>query len=340
MDTMKVIDEIKGLPLIDLHCHLDGSITVPIAKELARIQDIKLPTNDDKKLMDLLSIPNDCESLNQFLECFALPCSLMQTRKGITECIRLVQDNIMSHGVVYLELRFAPQKHCDNGLTQRDVIYAALDGLKKSKLHTNLILCMMRGNDEATRKANMETVELAKELLVEDGGVVAIDIAGAEALFKTKDFKEEFELAKKLNIPFTIHAGEADGPDSVECALNYGAKRIGHGVRSWQDKKLVDRIIKDEIVLELCPNSNRQTCSVPDMSKYPFRSMYEKGVKTTVNTDDMAICRTTLPDEFAYLENLYKFSREDFKQMLRNSVFRAFTSKKVKDELYKKIDEA
>ena len=118
----------KNIPYIDLHCHLDGSITLDIARKLASLQNIELPA-DDAELEAKLSVPESCESLNEFLECFALPCSLMQTIEGITESVHLVQEKMKSQGIAYLELRFAPQKHCDNGLSQRQVIDAALDGL-------------------------------------------------------------------------------------------------------------------------------------------------------------------------------------------------------------------
>lgn len=122
---------------IDLHLHLDGAITVDIAKKLASLQNIKLPTNDDEELEKLLSVPDDCESLNDFLECFELPLTLLQTPQGLSEAVKLVSDNIQSQGVIYAEIRWAPQLHTDNGMTQEDAIKAALEGLKKTNLKVN-----------------------------------------------------------------------------------------------------------------------------------------------------------------------------------------------------------
>ena len=137
----------------------------------------------------------------------------------------------------------------------------------------------MRG--EKLTEKNLETVRLAKKYLVEDGGVVALDLAGAEALFKTENFALEFGEAKKLGVPFTIHAGEADGWQSVKTALDFGAVRIGHGVRSWQNEELLKYIEENNIVLEMCPNSNRQTKAVEDMNVYPLRKFLEMGIKVT-----------------------------------------------------------
>lgn len=119
---------------IDLHLHLDGAITMNIAKQLAVLQNITLPTNNDTELEELLSVSDDCESLNDFLKYFELPLTLLQTPEGLSESVRLVGDNIASQGVIYAEIRYAPQLHCDNGMTQEDAVKAALDGLKKRNL--------------------------------------------------------------------------------------------------------------------------------------------------------------------------------------------------------------
>ena len=321
--------------MIDLHCHLDGSITVEIAKKLAQLQKIELPAKTDSELLKKLSVPSDCQSLNDFLECFGLPLRLLQTKEGITEAVRLVQEDCKAQGLEYLEIRFAPQKHCVNGLSQEEVILAALEGLKQSSLHTNLILCLMRA--DINQSENKETIELAQKYLVKDNGVVAIDLAGAEALFKTKDFEKEFLIAKQKNIPFTIHAGEADGPESVWDAIKFGAVRIGHGVRVTEDPSLVDYLAEKQIPLEMCPTSNRCTKAIDDMSLFPLRQLMEKGVKVTINTDDPAICRTNLKGEFDFVTNKYGITSSEKKQLLLNAVDAAFCSDEYKNELKEKI---
>jgi adenosine deaminase len=309
---------------------------VDIAKKLASLQNIKLPTDDDEELEKLLSVPDDCESLNDFLECFELPLSLLQTPEGLSEAVKLVSDNIQSQGVIYAEIRWAPQLHTDNGMTQEDAIKAALEGLKKTNLKANLILCCMRG--EGNEKQNNETLELAKKYLVEDGGVVAIDLAGAEALYPTSNYKDLFSKAKEYGIPFTIHAGEADGPESVKAAIEFGTKRIGHGVRSNEDPKVIELIKNEGVTLEMCPTSNRQTHAVEDMSKYPFMDYLNQGIKVTLNTDDMGIERTTLANEFRYMEKNFNLTYEQEKTILMNSINAAFTTKETKDELKRKLN--
>ena len=324
---------------VELHLHLDGSITLDIAKKLAKIQNINLyekyNCKDDQELENHLSIPGDVADLNQFLQMFDIPVFLMQTPKGLTEAVRLVAENIRSQGVIYAEIRFAPQLHQKQGMNQEDAVKAALEGLKKTKLKANLILCLMRG--DGNEDENEITLELARKYLVEDGGVVGLDIAGAEALYKTRKYEDIFRRAREYNIPFTIHAGEADGADSVRAAIEFGAKRIGHGVRSFEDPEVIQMIKDMGITLEMCPTSNRQTHAVDDMTQYPFRQYFDQEIKVTLNTDDMGIERTTLPLEYQYMEKYFGLTYEEEKILLLNSVNAAFTSDKVKQSLRKEL---
>lgn len=157
---------------------------------------------------------------------------------------------------------------------------------------------------------------ISQKYLVQDGGVVALDLAGAEAQFKTSNYRDIFAKAKEYGIPFTIHAGEADGPKSVRDAIEFGAKRIGHGTRAYQDPSVVELIKSRGIFLEMCPTSNKQTFAVEDMSTYPFMDYLHNDIKVTLNTDDMGIERTTLPKEFEYMENKFGLTYSDEKLFL------------------------
>ena len=325
----------KKFKLIDLHLHLDGSLTLDMAKKLASMQNISLPGNTDAELEALLSVQENCQSLTHFLECFKLPLSLMQTPEGLSESVKLVSDNIQSQGYIYAEIRFAPQLHKKKGMSQEDAIKAALEGMKRTSLKINLILCLYRGDDND--KENEETLELAKKYLVEDGGVVAIDIAGAEALFPNTKYKDIFIKAKEYGIPFIIHAGEADGPESIRTAIELGATRIGHGTRAIQDPKVVELIKEKGIPLEMCYTSNLQTHAIDDKKDFPFMDYLKKGIKVTLNTDDMAIEGTTLSKEFSYMERDFNLTYEQEKIILINSVNAAFTSKEVKEKLLQEL---
>ncbi len=320
---------------IDLHAHLDGSITVDIAKKLAALQKIELPTEDDEELLALLSVPDSCENLNDFLKCFDLPGRLMQTHEGLKNAVTLVLENMAKDGVIYAELRFAPQFHTNGGMTQEEAVKAALEGLIDAPIPANLILCCMRGEDN--EKENQETLTLTKKYLVKDHGVTAMDLAGAEALFPTEKYLGLFEQAKNMGIPYTIHAGEADGPLSVRAAIKAGAKRIGHGVRSMEDDDVVSLIRENGITLEMCPTSNRQTHAISDMKKYPLVGFLENGISVTVNTDDMGIERTSLSKEFDYLENEFGLTKAQKKQLILNAASAAFASEETREKLKNQI---
>ena len=307
---------------IDLHAHLDGCITTEIARKLASLQQITLPAATDEELLSLLSVPDTCENLNDFLKCFDLPLSLLQTEEALEEAVYLILSEMKEDGVIYAELRFAPQLHTQKEMTQETAIHAALRGLKRAPIPGNLILCCMRG--DLNQKENLETLELAKKYLVEDGGVVAIDLAGAEALFPTENYEALFVKAREYQIPFTIHAGEAGGAAEVACAIEMGAARIGHGVRSYEDPAVVRMIREKGIFLEMCPTSNRITKAIPDMKVYPLREYLSQGIRVAVCTDDMAICRTELKKEFEYLKKLVGLTEEEKVQILKNTKEGAF----------------
>lgn len=316
---------------IELHLHLDGAITPEIARQLAQRQELPLPCEDGAALEAALSVPEDCRDLNDFLACFALPLTLLQTPEGLGEAVYLVMENLRRQGVVYGELRFAPQLHTRRGMTQEAAVLAAEEGLRRAGLPGGLILCCMRGED--THRANLETVELAAARLVETGGVVGLDLAGAEALFPTGDYREEFALAERCHVPCTIHAGEAAGAESMWTALDMGARRLGHGVRWEGDEALLEAIRERGITLELCPTSNRQTRAVEDMARYPLEEYLRRGLRVTVNTDDMAICRTTLDGEFRYLRRLMGLTEEQERRIYENAAAAAFTDEATRAKL-------
>ncbi len=311
---------------IDLHLHLDGSISKDIARFLAKEQNIILPNDFERKL----SVDQGCTDLNEYLEKFSLPLSLLQTKWAITQAVKLVQQDLKNNGVIYAEIRFAPQLHTQKGLTQREVIQSALDGLKLCEIDCNIILCLMRGDQN--QEQNRETVTLCKEFLAKDNGVVALDLAGAEALYPTKDFEDLFALAKKLDIPFTIHAGEADGYISVNDAVHFGAKRIGHAVHARESKDLLDEIKQKGIGIEMCPTSNLQTKAVSSIADHPLKKYLEKGILATVNTDNPTVSNTTIQKEFE-LAGKMGLTETEINTLKLNAVEIAFCSEETKKQI-------
>lgn len=315
--------------LIDLHLHFDGSLTCAIARRLGEIGNMELPVSDDA-LRDELSVGEGCADLNEYLGKFSFPLALLQRPEQLSEGIYLVQEHLKDLGLAYAELRFAPQSHGGRGMCQRAVIEAALDGLARSDFSAQLILCCMRGSTNA--EANRETVALAREYL--GRGVCAVDLAGAEALFPTSDFADLFAYARSLEVPFTIHAGEADGPESIRAALSFGAMRIGHGVRAVEDPSLLAELAKRGATLEVCPTSNIHTRAAKSYSDCPLRTLLDAGVRVTLNSDNMAVSSTDVRREFSLMREVFALSDTEIDQLLRNAVAASFTDDATKRRLY------
>lgn len=315
--------------LIDLHLHLDGSLSLASVKELAALQGMEIP-NSDEELLKKLQVSEGCRDLNEYLEKFDFPCSLMQTPVGITTAVKNLEAELAAQGLIYAEIRFAPQLHTLHGMAQSEVVAAAVRGMGQSGLQSTLILCCMRG--KGNHESNLETVHVAKDFLGK--GVGAVDLAGAEALFPTVDFEDLFVLAKELGVPYTIHAGEADGPRSVCKALEFGAKRIGHGVRSMEDEALVRRLAAEGITLEMCPTSNLNTSIFDSYEAYPLCKYMEAGVRVTVNTDNMMVSNTTVAEELMHLQ----LKKEEQKQIAKNAAEAAFADEETKKWLLNEIE--
>lgn len=320
---------------IDLHLHLDGSLSLRSARQLAAISGIALP-EDDAELKKMLVCPPDCTDLNGYLKCFDLPCKLMQT----PETLRLAAYNLCTElkdkGYIYAEIRFAPQKHTDCGMSQDEVVKAVISGIKKSHFKAGLILCCMRGSDNETD--NLETVRIAKKYLGKT--VCAVDLAGAEALYDNEKFSRVFETAKIDNIPFTIHAGEAAGAVSVRKAVEFGACRIGHGVRAAEDLSVVSLLAEKKITLEICPTSNVNTGVFDNIKDMPFDFFNEHGVLYTINSDNMTVSDTDVGLETELVKQAFGFDSGFEKQMLLNAANAAFCDKKTYKYLIKKINSA
>lgn len=320
----------------DLHLHLDGSMTVEMIRELARVQNLELSYSDEE-LKDMLQVSDDCSDLNEYLAKFPFPLQFLQTREGLKKAVELLCMQLHECGVIYAEIRYAPQLHCDKGMSQRDAVEAAIEGTLDSPIPVTLILCCMRGDDNHDR--NLETVNLAAEYLGK--GVGAIDIAGAEALFPTENFADLFALAVQKNIPFTIHAGEAAGPESVYKALEYGTRRIGHGVRSAEDERLMEILKEKDVILEVCPTSNINTAIFSSIEDVPFRLFLDKGVRFTVNSDNMSVSATNVKEEFIALNSVFNIRRSELLQILNNSIDAAFTAEdektRLKDIIYTSV---
>ena len=302
--------------IVELHLHLDGSLRPETVWELAKEQGVELPAKSAEEVKYMMEVPEDCKTLEEYLERFDLPLLVLQKADAIERVTFELVEDLAKEGVEYAELRFAPRFSIKDGLTQDEVVEAAIRGAERGmklypQIRVGLILCCMRGADN--EELNMQTVETAKKYL---GDVVcAVDIAGAEGLFPTENFAPVFAKVREYGVPMTLHAGEAAGPDSMKTALSFGTKRIGHGVAAINDPELIKRLIDENVTLEVCVTSNYHTKVVPAINMHPIHKLLEAGVHVTVNSDNRTCSRTTLQKEKEVLKEELGFTDEEIEKM-------------------------
>lgn len=304
--------------LIELHLHLDGSLRAETVWELANEQGIELPAKSAEEVRLKMEVPEECRTLEEYLERFAIPTMVLQTESALERVTYELVETLANEGVTYAEIRFAPQLHVQKGLTQDQVTEAAIRGAKRGMekypgIRIGLILCCMRG--DTNWELNMQTVETTQKYL---GDIVcALDIAGAETLFPTEMFAPIFEKTKEYGLPVTIHAGESAGPESIKTALSFGARRIGHGVAAIEDPELMKYLADKKIPLEICVTSNYHTKEVNAIEDHPIRKLFDAGIHVTINSDNMTCSRVDINSELNILRKTFGFTEEEIEQIMQ-----------------------
>lgn len=316
--------------MIDIHLHLDGSLSREDFVYLAKKNNISLGEDFPKNIV----VPNNCNSLDEYLKRFDLPCSLLQDEESISYAFKSLIDRLYDLGYIYAEIRFAPQLHTLKNLNEKEVILSAIKGLEsglkgKENFDANIILCLMR---HASHETNRKTIDAAIE--INHPKIVAIDLAGGEKINKTIDYLSTFEIAAKAGLNIIIHAGEACGNESIIDATKLHAKRIGHGVHLSLDKQNIEYIKSKNLVFEFCPTSNLQTKSLLRYEDVPLKQFIDNGLKVTINADNMTVSDTDVIKEFKHLYKTFKLSKQDVKDLLYNSIDGAFLKDK---STYKKL---
>ena len=319
--------------MIDLHLHLDGSLSPEDCIFLAEQQRIDL----GKDFPSNLFVPADCPSLEEYLTKFELPLKLLQTRSSLKYSAYSLVSRLAKMGYIYAEIRFAPLLHLEKGMSQIDAAEAALDGVEEvikdhPEMEANLILCTMR---HASMELNTETIEVANKL--KGTRVVAVDLAGAERLHPSSYYKSVFDLAKKYGLNITIHAGEATGSDEIMMALDNGAMRIGHGVHLSLDNESIQRVKENNICFEFCPTSNLQTKSLLGYKDVPLRRFMDNGIAVTINSDNMTVSNVNAISEMGIMKKTFNLSKQEVELLLLNSINHAFVGSEVKEKLKEKL---
>ena len=321
-------------PKVLLHDHLDGGLRPMTVIELADSSGYTgLPTSDPDELAQWMTRGADRKDLVLYLDTFAHTTGVMQTADALHRVAREAAEDLAADGVVYAEVRFAPELHTENGLSMDDVLEAVTGGFAEASADTPLtirtICSAMRQNNRS-----LEVVQLAVRW--RDRGVVGFDIAGPEKGFPPDDHILAFQFAQRENFHFTIHAGEAYGPKSIWKALQWcGAERLGHGVRIVDDividddgeaqlGHLADSIRDRRIPLEVCPSSNLHTGVVDDLADHPIRLFKELKFRVTLNTDNRLMSNISMTGEMENMVNVFGWDLLDMQWLTVNGMKSAF----------------
>jgi len=348
---------ITALPKVSLHDHLDGGLRPQTVIDLAAEIDFELPTTDVAKLRQWFIDQSSSGSLEEFLETFSVTTAIMQTAPQLTRVAREFVLDLVADGVIYGEVRWAPENHIEGGLSLDEAVEAVTAGIAEGidaaaatghDIRIGQIICAMRQADRS-----LEVAELA--VRHRPNGVVGFDVAGPEAGFPASRFAEAFAYLAKNYLPVTVHAGEADGLASIESALFDGrALRLGHGVRIADDITVtseddeaayvqlgpIAQWVKDrEITLEICPVSNLFTDAVPttDLGDHPFDLLYQLGFRVTVSPDDRLMTGTTISQELSQLVETFGYDLTDLEVFQQNAAASAFLSVDDREELADRI---
>ena len=316
--------EILMMPKIDLHCHLDGSLTQHCISRLLG-QNVE---------MQELQVADDCQNLAEYLEKFDLPLQCLQTAEGLEKASKSFLLNLKADNISYIEVRFAPLLSVNEYLNTSQVMEAVLSGLEEGKkecgISYNVIACVMRHHNQ---EESLQMIRDCRAYL--NQGLCAVDLAGNEAAFPMKDFRNLFAEVKRMEIPFTLHAGECGSVENIVESVEAGARRIGHGIALRGNKEAIAFCKEHEIALEMCPISNIQTKAVKRKEDYPIREFLDAGLKVTINTDNRTVSNTTIAKEMEFLQENYGITDDELRQVTENAIEASFAKDDVKQMLWK-----
>ncbi len=334
MSDRPTVEEIRKAPKALLHDHLDGGLRPATVAELAEQTGYGgLPTKDAGELADWFKAGAHRHDLGLYLEMFDHTVALMQTREALVRAAAECAEDLAADGIVYAEVRFAPELHLSGGLSLDDVVEAVLEGFRRGSEGRNIVVV---GICTAMRTAahSLSIAELA--VRHRDEGIVGFDIAGAEAGFPPSRHLDAFQYIERENFHITIHAGEAFGLPSIWEALQWcGAERLGHGVRIVDDIAVAEdgsvklgrlaAFVRDRrVCLEMCPTSNVHTGAAPSIEQHPIGLLRRLQFRVTVNTDNRLMSDVSLSSEFAALVRAFDYGWSDIQWLTINAMKSSF----------------
>ena len=345
------LEALRAFPKVSLHDHLDGGLRPQTIIELASDIGHVLPADNVDDLGGWFADSAHSGSLERYLETFDQTLAVMQTANNLRRIAKEFVEDLAADGVIYGETRWAPKQHLRAGLTEAEAVEAVREGLAEG-----MAACRKRGQEIAVRQllTAMRQAEPTREvaeltLRYRGDSVAGFDIAGLEKGYPPSRFLESFQLLRRQNAYYTIHAGEADGCRSIwEAVQVCGANRVGHGVAIIEDVQLGNGgatrvgdfaayVLNEQVPLEMCPSSNVQTGAVPSIAEHPIHSLDRLGFRVTVNPDNRLMSATTITREFALLAEAFDYTLSDVRRLSINAAKGVFAPYPVRRALVQRI---
>ncbi len=331
------LEFLHALPKTDLHVHLDGSLRLNTVRELSRRHNLEYNFETDADVLAVCQVSEDCQSLEEYLKVFDITLQLMQEKDELTRVAFELAEDAHKENVRYMEVRYSPLLHLNQGLTYDEIVAAVQEGLDMARRQYGIIcgqiICGIR---HISTESSLDLADLAVRW--KGRGVVGFDLAGAEGGFPAKDHIEAFYKVLNNNINITIHAGEAFGAPSIHQALHYcRAHRIGHGTHLNEDPELMTWVNDHRIPVEVCLASNLQTKAIPDYQSHPIRQFMADGLRVTLNTDNRLVTGTTVTNEYRLAVENYDLNEDEVLTLVMNGFKSAFLPLRDKADLVNQV---
>jgi adenosine deaminase len=326
-------DFLRILPKVELHLHLDCSLSFEVVSKLD-------PNQTRQRYEEEFVAPPKCANLADLLTRAPRGFGLMQTESGLRAVTQDLFEQLQSDHVIYAEIRFAPLLHLEQGLTPEKVVEIVDDAVQErieaTGIQARIILCTLRHFSE---EQSLRTIQLAERF--RNRNVVAIDLAADEAGFPIRNHISSYQYAIQKGIFRTAHAGEARGPESIwETLRHFQPNRIGHGVRSIEDPRLIRYLRERQVHLEICPTSNDQINLCKEYADHPVDQLYLAGVPLSINTDGRTLCGISLTEEYVKLQRAFGWGVEEFLKCNLAAVEASFAPDGVKNNLLIQLNNA
>ncbi|TQE79650.1 adenosine deaminase [Streptococcus suis] len=334
---MLTVLNVNELVKTELHCHLDGSLSLGVIRQLAQMAKITIPA-EDEALRKLVSVHGKVDSLMAYLKLFDFVRPLLQTASALELAAYDLVRQAARDKIIYIEVRFAPELSTDQDLTILQAVSAVLVGLNRGQedfgVVAKLLVCgLKQTKPNQTKELFSAIADFAPK------GLVGFDFAGNEADYPTEELRDIIQFTQSLGYPMTFHAGECGCVTNVIQALELGIRRIGHGTALTRNPEAIQAFVNSGATLEMCLTSNLQTGAADSIEYFPYCELVEAGANITINTDNRTVSNTTLNREYQLFVEYFGTSKADFYRFNQNAIQASFASEEEKKVLLELLDQ-